>query len=202
MQSGTPTEAMLGSSTTDRRRRKKDSDRDRDRDRPESKDKERHRSTRKHRPSSKERDRDTSTRERPRAPQSSSSQSHSSSSRKMSVPVVPEMERRNSNASPGASRISLPYPTFSKAHSKEAVGGKEEIAKPGISLYTPDPTDIGQGKQGESGGGKVDGQAGATGAAVLTWTLACRPVSGEPRAWWLVTDKAHHQTNHEQAQFA
>ncbi len=159
---------MLGSST-ERRRRKKDSDRDRDRDRDreraESKDKERRRSTRKHRSSSKERDRDTSTRERPRAPQSSSSQSHSSSSRKMSVPIVPEMERRASTASPGASKTSLPYPTFSKAHSKEAVGSREEPVMPGVSLYTPDPTDLGHDKQGQHSGEKVDSYTAPGGAA-------------------------------------
>lgn len=39
------------------------------------------------------------------------------------------------------SKPSIPYPTFSKAHSKEAVGNRDEL-KPTLNLFTPDPTDI------------------------------------------------------------
>jgi hypothetical protein len=63
------------------------------------------------------------------------------------IDVVPELARTAS--APGSvSRSSLPYPSFSKAHSKEAVHSKEDIStrpqegpKPG--LYTPESTDIG-----------------------------------------------------------
>ena len=55
---------------------------------------------------------------------------------------VPELERRPSSASPGASKTSLPYPSFSKAHSKEAVGSRENVVNPRVSYYTPDPTDL------------------------------------------------------------
>lgn len=36
---------------------------------------------------------------------------------------------------------SLPYPTFSKAHSKEAVGNREEL-RPMPNIFTPDPTNL------------------------------------------------------------
>ena len=39
------------------------------------------------------------------------------------------------------SKTSLPYPTFSKAHSKEAVGGRDGL-KNTLNILTPDPTDI------------------------------------------------------------
>ncbi len=39
------------------------------------------------------------------------------------------------------SKTSIPYPTFSKAHSKEAVGTREGL-KPTLNIFTPDPTDL------------------------------------------------------------
>lgn len=39
------------------------------------------------------------------------------------------------------SKISIPYPTFSKAHSKEAVGTRDAL-KPSLNIFTPDPTDL------------------------------------------------------------
>lgn len=59
---------------------------------------------------------------------------------------LPEIERRASSASPGASKTSLPYPSFSKAHSKEAVGSRENVATQRLSYYTPDPTDLDRSK--------------------------------------------------------
>ncbi|KAL4868632.1 hypothetical protein BDV12DRAFT_169467 [Aspergillus spectabilis] len=53
--------------------------------------------------------------------------------RRSSMPSI-DSDSRAATASFLESRTSLPYPTFSKAHSKEAVG------KPGIP--TPDPTDL------------------------------------------------------------
>ncbi|KAI0021417.1 hypothetical protein F4780DRAFT_289182 [Xylariomycetidae sp. FL0641] len=52
--------------------------------------------------------------------------------------LVPEFARTSERDS----RVSLPYPTFSKAHSKEAVHGREEEAAPKQpeDPYTPDPT--------------------------------------------------------------
>ena len=65
--------------------------------------------------------------------------------RRTSMPV-PELERRASSPSPNASKTSLPYPSFSKAHSKEAVGSRDNVANR-LSYYTPDPTDLDQRNQ-------------------------------------------------------
>ena len=59
---------------------------------------------------------------------------------------VPELERRPTIDEPIASKTSLAYPSFSKAHSKEAVGSRENVANPRTSYYTPDPTDLDRGK--------------------------------------------------------
>ncbi len=47
------------------------------------------------------------------------------------------------------SKTSLPYPTFSKAHSKEAVGGRGAL-KPTLNIFTPDPTDLATSKDKKS----------------------------------------------------
>lgn len=66
--------------------------------------------------------------------------------RKSSLPI-PELERRVSSSSPNGSKTSLPYPSFSKAHSKEAIGSRENVANPRpVSYYTPDPTDLDRSK--------------------------------------------------------
>ena len=59
---------------------------------------------------------------------------------------VPELERRPKSDSPIPSKTSLAYPTFSKAHSKEAVGSRENVVNNRASYYTPDPTDLDRGK--------------------------------------------------------
>jgi hypothetical protein len=59
--------------------------------------------------------------------------------------LVPELARTAS--APGAtSRGSLPYPSFNKSYSKEAIHSKEDFQttlKENTSPYTPDPTDVG-----------------------------------------------------------
>ncbi|KAI4146866.1 MAG: hypothetical protein LQ340_005776 [Diploschistes diacapsis] len=66
----------------------------------------------------------------------------STSKRKASMPI-PKLGRRPNSASPNGSRISLPYPSFSKEHSREAVGSKESIdTPPRKDIFTPDPTDL------------------------------------------------------------
>ncbi|KFY20258.1 hypothetical protein V493_07711, partial [Pseudogymnoascus sp. VKM F-4281 (FW-2241)] len=52
--------------------------------------------------------------------------------------LVPELSRTAS--APGASRESLPYPSLSKAHSKDAVYSRVDLNNPNV--YTPEPTDI------------------------------------------------------------
>lgn len=78
----------------------------------------------------------------------SSSTSTSSSTprtvnRRSSMPDVESIGRSNT-ASFLESSTSLPYPTFSKAHSKEAVWDNDPERKP--SILTPDPTDLTDGK--------------------------------------------------------
>ncbi|KAI9674398.1 MAG: hypothetical protein M1817_001736 [Caeruleum heppii] len=71
-----------------------------------------------------------------------SSPNGSATRRKKKRDVVPELRRRESptaESGPSDSKTSLPYPSFSKAHSKEAVG-REASAEP----ITPDPTDLGE----------------------------------------------------------
>ncbi|GES57875.1 5-Methylcytosine G/T mismatch-specific DNA glycosylase [Aspergillus terreus] len=73
----------------------------------------------------------------------STSTTSSRKQRRSSMPGV-DSASRSGTASFLESRTSLPYPTFSKAHSKEAVG------KPGIP--TPDPTDLTEkSKENENG---------------------------------------------------
>ncbi|MCJ1309980.1 hypothetical protein MMC25_003641 [Agyrium rufum] len=75
--------------------------------------------------------------------------SDSSSRRRSSMPV-PELQRRGSLSSANASKTSLAYPTFSKAHSREAVGSKEHIVPPRQNVFTPDPTDLQEQAKGKS----------------------------------------------------
>jgi hypothetical protein len=94
--------------------------------------------------SSSTKDRD---RERDRSPRVERDQRpDSSNSARMMPSIVPEMERRPSVVS---STRNSSYPTFSKAHSKEAVGSREDVINPRLSLYTPDPTDLGSESRGK-----------------------------------------------------
>lgn len=67
---------------------------------------------------------------------------------------VPGLEKRPTTESALASKTSLAYPSFSKAHSKEAVGSRENVVQPRMSYYTPDPTDLDRGK-GSGGEAKL-----------------------------------------------
>jgi hypothetical protein len=64
---------------------------------------------------------------------------------------IPELNRRQDSVSPNTSKISLPYPTFSKAHSREAISSTENIATPKQHIFTPDPTDLQQRDDGSDG---------------------------------------------------
>jgi hypothetical protein len=65
-----------------------------------------------------------------------------SESSRLMAEAVPELARTAS--APGSvSRSNLPYPTFSKAHSREAINSKEDVRSQKPSVYTPDPTDLG-----------------------------------------------------------
>ncbi|KAI1181074.1 hypothetical protein F4777DRAFT_525768 [Nemania sp. FL0916] len=71
--------------------------------------------------------------------------------------LVPELTRTSILTD---SRVSLPYPSFSKAHSKEAVGSRDELGAPARQedLLTPEPTDLGSDhlRRSKSVGGSKD----------------------------------------------
>jgi len=137
----------------EKRRRRKDRDREREskqyveeaygkvksKDKHKDRDTTKRSSTRKASTSSKDRERSPPRRER-----SYGSSSHGTPSSRGTSILVPEMERRGSATSPAGSKASTPYPTFSKAHSRESVGAREGVPNPRLSLYTPDPTDLGR----------------------------------------------------------
>ena len=66
--------------------------------------------------------------------------------------LVPELARTAS--APGAtSRSNLPYPSFNKAHSKEAVNSRDDVRLPAKSRsnpYTPESTDLGADEKARS----------------------------------------------------
>jgi len=123
-------------------------DRDRDREIPK---KDRHRATRSsHKKSTKNPDKDSTK------PTRSSTTNTPTSKRRSSMPI-PELERRASSSSPYGSKTSLPYPSFSKAHSKDAVGSREDVIPRRMALYTPDPTDLDVRKEGYAEGIRNNG---------------------------------------------
>ena len=170
---------MLNSSES--RRRKKDPDRDRDASKSKDKDREKARKSKTRKASSttskesdrhKVKDREHSSREQVKTPSL-----HSSKSTK-TMSAVPEMERRASLGDPNGSRISLPYPSFSKAHSKESVLSRDSLAERKKSPLTPEPTDLGQSTPEKSKGNATSGRTqsphngGAPPSPPLTATTA------------------------------
>jgi len=66
--------------------------------------------------------------------------------------LVPELAR-TASAPEATSRSSLPYPSFNKAHSKEAVNSRDDIrlpTKPKSNPYTPESTDLGSDEKARS----------------------------------------------------
>ena len=114
----------------------RDREKERDPDTPRSKEKSKHKSKR----SSRNVDKASTPPER-----RSTNTSPVPKPRIASMPV-PEVEKCTTTDSPIASKTSLAYPSFSKAHSKEAVGSRENVVNPRTSYYTPDPTDLDRGK--------------------------------------------------------
>ncbi|OAP62369.1 hypothetical protein AYL99_04572 [Fonsecaea erecta] len=102
------------------RERDRDKDRDRDRDKDRDKDKERHRSHRK-----------TSVREKT---SSRTSISPVNEKRRSSMPGIIEDAPSKLD-----SKSSLPYPSFSREHSREAVGMG---GRPVLNVFTPPATDL------------------------------------------------------------
>ncbi|CAD6572755.1 MAG: hypothetical protein ASARMPREDX12_005431 [Alectoria sarmentosa] len=120
----------------------RDQERERDPDTPRSKEKSRHKSRRSSRKVDKASTEHTSINASP-APKP----------RRASMPL-PELEIHQTDV-PLTSKTSLAYPSFSKAHSKESVGSRENVVNPRTSYYTPDPTDIDRGK-GSADGAKLN----------------------------------------------
>lgn len=137
-------------------------DKDRDHDADSSKPREkRHRPSRGSRKSSsKDPDKLSNT------PERRNSYASPSNKRTASMPI-PELERNAVSNSPHGSRSNLPYPSFSKAHSKEAVGSRENVVNKRMSYYTPDPTDLDRNQTKSDNGGKPN-TAGAPPSPPLT----------------------------------
>ncbi|MCJ1408664.1 hypothetical protein MMC19_002739 [Ptychographa xylographoides] len=130
---------------------------DRDPASSEAREKRRHKSSRSKRKSSRDGRDDASV-----GLERSSTLADPTTRRRTSLPV-PELRRRASSISPNGSKMSLPYPSFSKAHSREAVGSKENVATtPRQNVFTPDPTDLQERK-----GSQAEKVAGKTPAAVV-----------------------------------
>ncbi|KAF2141727.1 uncharacterized protein K452DRAFT_287688 [Aplosporella prunicola CBS 121167] len=137
----------MDSKDAERRRRRKEHDSDLDS--TKSRDPERHKSSRSHRSDRPERTKSSRSKERHRdSSDVGSTRSRRSHSHSNKVSIVPEMDRRSSLASSGIS----PYPSFSKAHSKESLGPKDDV-NPRQYAYTPEPTDLGS-KDGHSKDGR------------------------------------------------
>lgn len=60
--------------------------------------------------------------------------------RRSSMPNISDSENKPL-ANGHGSKTSLPYPSFSKAHSKESVGARDAV-RPALNLFTPDATDV------------------------------------------------------------
>ncbi|KAL8743224.1 MAG: hypothetical protein Q9190_004400 [Brigantiaea leucoxantha] len=102
-------------------------------------------------------------------PERSSTTASSSSTRRDSIPTHESEQKSSSNpTTPLGSKTSLPYPSFSKAHSKEAVGSRESIANQRLSYYTPDPTDLDRRKEREPESENVVNAAAAPPSPPLT----------------------------------
>ena len=140
---------MAGSSSEASRRRRKENDRDptKRRERPNTHDRSSKTSARSSKKtSSKEKDKDRhrdSYRDRDSDRPRRSTSTHSSEP-PLSKEAVPELNRRSSLTAGSDSRASTSYPSYSKAHSREVIGSRENIITPGISPClsnpTPDPT--------------------------------------------------------------
>lgn len=75
----------------------------------------------------------------------SSSSPRKSSTSAFSATQIPELQRRTSSGSAVEQRVAIPYPNFSKAHSKESVRSADDLT-PKPALFTPEATDLGHGK--------------------------------------------------------
>lgn len=122
-----------------------DKERRPDQDAPKSKDRHRPKASRR-KSSSKDPDKASTTHKR--------HSSHASSVKKTSSMTVPEVGETAVSDSTHGSRISRPYSSFSKAHSKEFVGSRDNVVNQRLSYYTPNPTDLDKPQTESDGPGK------------------------------------------------
>lgn len=143
--------------------RERDSVKDKDKDKDWDRDRNQHRpshgtkkgnsstATTKSKEKDQERNREPE-RDKPTDSRSSLTSTSSSSRKKKRRASMPGSDTVTGRSSAAASflesRTSLPYPSFSKAHSKEAVGSKEQFPKK-FSILTPDPTDLDEAEKGK-----------------------------------------------------
>lgn len=116
----------------DRRRRRKH-DHDRDRDSTTSRDK--------HRSAAHTKSASSSKLPLSASPKHTPSSDRIAADRKPTrkTSMVPEMDRRPTS---GEVRPTTSYPTFSKAHSREAVGSREDMSHTKAAPITPEPTEL------------------------------------------------------------
>ena len=125
----------------------------------------------------------------------STNPSPSTIKRRASMPV-PELERQGSSASPLGSKTSLPYPSFSKEHSKEAVGSRDNVVNPRLSYYTPEPTDLDK-EKGEGLGVGIQNAAGVTPPSPPETTVDQEVRVEKPKAEKSKVKKARVESPHQ-----
>ncbi|KAL9109312.1 MAG: hypothetical protein Q9227_006067 [Pyrenula ochraceoflavens] len=114
----------------------------RDSDRNRAREASKQESTKSEKKSSKSSHRKVATKDRERhSDRSSTSTPPSDPKRRSSMPGSLDTKENTQPSSSLDSKTSLPYPTFSKAHSKEAIGARDAI-RPKLNVFTPDPTDL------------------------------------------------------------
>ena len=166
--------------------RNKEREKEKEPETPKSKAKSHHRSSR-----PRKVDRATTPPER-----GSTNTSPATTKRRASMPV-PELEKGDSSASPLGSKTSLPYPSFSKAHSKEDVGSRDNVVNPRVSYYTPDPTDLDK-EKGEGLGVGIHNPVGVTPPSPPETTVDQEVREEKPRVEKSKVKKARVESPHQE----
>lgn len=110
---------------------------------------------------------------------------------------APALEEGDSSASPLGSKTSLPYPSFSKAHSKEDVGSRDNVVNPRLSYYTPEPTDLDKEKGAGLGVG-IQNPTGITPPSPPETTVDQEVREEKPRAEKPKAKKARVESPHQE----
>lgn len=119
----------------------------------------------------------TSTKDRDSVASAHSTSSASTGSRPRRRRSMPEVESAVRSETPSilGSRTSLPYPSFSKAHSRQSLWDKDDDGIRKVEVVTPDPTDVvdGEGNKekkssSSSSSSRTEGRSGAPPSPPLT----------------------------------